>query len=223
MTTTDVLRRLRALGSSANVEGMRRYGIVAKKAYGVAAPATRSLAKEIGRDHALALKLWKTEVLEARAVATLIADPKLVDEALMERWARDFDNWAVCDGACTHLFRKSAAAWKMPRRWARRKEEFVKRAGFAMIAGLTVHDKKAPDAAFEKFFPLIVRHSTDERVYVKKAVNWALRQIGKRNAKLCKRAIAVGEEIHRLDSSSAKWIASDALRELRARLPKLPH
>jgi len=209
-----ILERLRALGSPRNVEGMARYGIRAVKAYGVPAPEIHRLARELGRDHALASRLWRTGVHDARALAALIDEPARVTPRQMEQWVLDFDSWAICDCACGCLFDKTPYAWEKAVEWTERKEEYVKRAGFVLMAALAVHDKKAPDDRFEAFFPLIVEHATDERNFVKKAVNWALRQIGKRNKRLNKRAVATARDVRRIDSRSARWIAADALREL---------
>jgi 3-methyladenine DNA glycosylase AlkD len=211
-----VLKRLRALANPKNVEGMARFGITAEKALGISAPVLQKMAREIGRDHALALELWKSGVLEARCVAALIDDPKLVTEKQMERWVSDFDNWAVCDNCCGRLFDKTPLAYRKALEWSRREEEYVKRAAFSLMAALAVHDKQAADAKFLKFLPLIERASTDERNFVKKAVNWALRQIGKRNCELNQAAIDRAEKIHRSDFRRARWIAANALRELRS-------
>jgi 3-methyladenine DNA glycosylase AlkD len=196
---------------------MARYGIVAKKVYGGwSTPALKKLAREIGRDHALAQKLWASEIFEARALATMVDDPAKVTEPQMLKWARDFDNWAICDGACINLFRYTRFAHQKCVEWSTRPEEFVKRAAFSLMAGLTVADKAAVDEAFLKFIPLIKRAAVDDRNSVKKGVNWALRQIGKRNPALNKAAIAAARQIQRLDSRAARWIASDALRELQS-------
>ena len=195
---------------------MARFGITAKKAYGWSAPALKKLAREIGHDHALALELWATKIFDARALATLIDEPGRVTKLQMEKWVRDFDSWAVCDGACLNLFRYTPWACRKCREWSARKGEFVKRAGFALMAGLAVSDKGAPDKTFLELLPIIKREATDERNFVKKAVNWALRQIGKRNLRLNRAALKVALEIHQLDSPSARWIASDALRELQS-------
>ncbi|MBI4810289.1 MAG: DNA alkylation repair protein [Ignavibacteriales bacterium] len=214
MTIKDILIRLESLGNPKNVAGMARYGIVAKKALGVSAPALRAIAKEVGHNHELALKLWATEIYDARILAAFIDDPKFTTEVQMNRWVNDFDNWAICDGVCIHLFRKTPFAWKKAKEWSKRKEEFVKRAGFTLFATLAVHDKQANDNKFLQILPIIKRESIDERSGVKKAVNWALRQIGKRNLELNKYAIQAATEIKEIDSPSARWIASDALREL---------
>jgi 3-methyladenine DNA glycosylase AlkD len=194
---------------------MARFGIVAKKVYGGwSIPALRKLGREIGRGHSLAQELWASEIHEARTLATLIEDPEKVTARQMNQWAKDFDNWAVCDGACINVFRYTRFAHRKCVEWSARREEFVKRAAFALMAGLAVADKAASDRAFRKFLPLIKRAAVDERNMVKKGVNWALRQIGKRNARLNGAALAACREIHRLDSRAARWIASDARREL---------
>jgi len=214
MKYREVMRKLKALGRPENVAGMARYGIQPKNAYGVSAPAVRRLAKEIGTDHRLAQQLWRSGNHDARGLAALIDDPAAVNAQQMESWAKDFDSWAVVDGACNNLFRKTAFAHRKAIEWAKREEEFVKRAGFSMMACLAVHDKKASDARFLRFLAIVKRKSTDERNFVKKAVNWALRQIGKRNLRLRQAAISTARQIRRLDSKAARWIAADALREL---------
>jgi 3-methyladenine DNA glycosylase AlkD len=216
MNCQEILQELASRYDPRAVEGMARFGIVTTKAYGWSAPALRRLARKIGRDHALAQELWTSEILEARALAALIDLPEKVSERQMEKWAKDFDNWAVCDSACGSLFRYTKYAHAKCVEWSSRQEEFVKRAAFALMAGLAVADKAASDQAFLKFLPLIKRAATDERNFVKKAVNWGLRQIGKRNRRLNRAAIAAAREIHRLDSPAARWIASDALRELQS-------
>ena len=215
-TVKEILQVLRKHGDRRNVEGMVRFGITSAKAFGVPAPVIRSIAKSVGKNHELALLLWKTGILEARILSGLVGDPARVTRALMNTWVKDLDNWAVCDGICGCLFDKTPWAYTMAKRWSTRNEEFVKRAGFVMMASLAVHDKKAPDDPFLDFLPLIVRGSTDARNFVKKGVNWALRQIGKRNEQLNAVAIKTAERIHAIDSPSARWIASDAIRELRS-------
>ncbi|MGA2624637.1 MAG: DNA alkylation repair protein [Bacteroidota bacterium] len=210
----SLLKKLRSLADPEAVGAMARYGIIAKKAYGISTPVLRHIAKEIGKNHGLARKLWSTGVLDARALAALIEDPAMVTEPQMERWVNDFDNWAVCDACCGNVFDKTPFAWKKAREWSRRKEEFVKRAAFSLMAALAVHDKKADDRQFLPFLVIIKREANDDRNFVRKAVNWALRQIGKRSPALNRKAIQTAEEIKRMDSRSAKWIASDALREL---------
>jgi 3-methyladenine DNA glycosylase AlkD len=210
----EILAVLSALSDPKGVVNMARFGIKADKAFGVSVPALRKLAKSIGKDHSLALELWDTGLHEARELATMIADPKQVTEELMERWVKDIDSWDVCDACCGNLWDKAPFAYQKARQWSKRPEEFVKRAAFSLMAALAVHDKAASDAAFTRFLPIIKRESTDERNFVKKAVNWALRQIGKRNRKLNRQAIETAREIHKLNSKSARWIAADALREL---------
>lgn len=210
----EVMRKLKALGRPENVAGMARFAVVVKDAYGVSAPAGRRLAREIGRDHALAQQLWRSGNHDARGLAALIDDPRQVTEEQMERWARDFDSWAVVDGCCNNLFRMTPYAYRKAVKWTRRKEEYVKRAGYVLMACLAVHDKQARDEVFLRFLSLLKNGATDERNFVKKAVNWALRQIGKRNLSLREKAIETARQIRKLDSRAARWIASDALREL---------
>jgi 3-methyladenine DNA glycosylase AlkD len=216
MTFNQVLKELKSKSNPAAVRGMARFGIIAAKAYGWSTPALKKFAREIGKDHDLAQRLWSTGILEARTLAGLIDDKEKVTEAQMQNWAKDFDSWAVCDGTCLNLFRYTPFAYKKCREWSERQEEFVKRAAFTLMACLAVGDKAANDRMFLRFLPLIKRQAGDERNYVRKAVNWALRQIGKRNQRLNRVAIKAAQEIHRLNSSSARWIASDALRELRS-------
>jgi 3-methyladenine DNA glycosylase AlkD len=216
MNCPEILKKLESLYNPRNVEGMARYGITPVKAFGVSAPALKAIAKQIGRDHGLAQELWASGIHDARALACVIDEPAKVTPRQMDQWAKDFENWAVCDGACLHLFRYTPFAHAKCVEWSSRKEEFVKRAAFSLMACLAVGDKQARDEAFLKFLPLIRREATDERNGVKKAVNWALRQIGKRNRRLQRAAIQAGERIHAINSRSARWIASDALRELKS-------
>jgi len=213
-TCDEILERLESLANPANVAGMARYGINPENTLGISIPVLRSIAKEIGKDHALAQELWASGVHEARILAGFIDDPEQVTEAQMEQWAADFDSWDVCDQVCGNLFDRLPLAYEKALDWSFREEEFVKRAGFALMAWLPVHDKKARDEQFESFFPAIIRESTDGRNYVRKAVNWALRNIGKRDQTLNQRAIETAEEIARIDSKTARWIAGDALKEL---------
>ena len=193
---------------------MARFGINPKNIDGVSIPVLRKMAKEIGRNHLLAQRLWNSGVHEARILAGMIDFPEEVTEKQMERWVRDFDSWGVCDQVCSNLFDRSKFAHKKVLDWSKRREEFVKRAGFVLMATLAVHDKEARDKDFLKFLPIIKREARDERNFVKKAVNWALRQIGKRNLHLNQKAIKIAKEIRGIESKSAKWIASDAIREL---------
>jgi 3-methyladenine DNA glycosylase AlkD len=214
MEYEQVMKKLKSMENRKNKEGMARFGIKTDKAYGISLYELRPLARKIGKDHKLAQKLWASKVHEARMLAAFIDEPEKVTEKQMERWVKDFDSWDICDQTCSSLFDQTPYAYKKAVEWSKRKEEFVKRSGFVMMAALSVHDKKAKDKDFEKFFPIIIRESTDDRNFVKKAVNWALRQIGKRNKQLNKKAIKVGKEIKKKDSKAARWIASDALREL---------
>jgi 3-methyladenine DNA glycosylase AlkD len=195
---------------------MARFGVRAKRVYGVAKPAMDELARKIGKDHNLALELWATGVHDARILAGMLDEPARVTGAQMERWVRDFDNWDVCDGTCCHLFVFEAPAWNKAKVWSNREAEFVKRAGFALMAYLAYRDKSAPDAKFLQLLPMIGREATDERNFVRKAVNWALRNIGKRNLRLNREAIRVAEKIRLQNSRAARWIAADALRELKS-------
>jgi 3-methyladenine DNA glycosylase AlkD len=193
---------------------MARYGIRSEKAYGVRVPVLRRMAKEIGCDHALAASLWDTRIHDARVLAALVDDPARVTQAQMDSWVRDFDNWAICDGCCLDLFRRTPYAHAKILEWSRREPEFVRRAAFSLIAALAVHDKMAPDRQFVGYLKLVERASEDDRPYVRKAVNWALRQIGKRNPALNRVATASSRRLMVRPSKSARWIGSDARREL---------
>jgi len=199
---------------------MARYAVPTEGRIGVSMPSIRKVGRLAGKDHELAAQLWKSGIHEAMILASIVDRSKWVDEPQMDRWAADFDSWDVCDQVCMGLFSATPFADKKISEWAVRPEEYVKRAAFAMIAGVVVHDKRASDERIAGYLPIISAAAGDERNFVKKAVNWALRQIGKRNASLLPQAIAVAEEIALQDSRSARWIASDALRELHARQPK---
>ncbi len=214
---TTVLEELKSKGHPESLAEAERYGLRSKGMLCVPMPVISKMAKRIGTDHRLAQRLWATDMYDARLLAAMIDDPGQVTEEQMDLWVEGFDSWAICDGVCIHLFNETKCAYEKAFEWARRKEEFVRRAGFALMASLSVHDKKAEDSLFLRFLPLIERHSKDERTYVKKAVNWSLRQIGKRNLRLNKKAIETGERIQAMDSKSARWIASDALRELKSK------
>jgi len=214
MQYEKIIKKLKSLADPEAVKGMARFGISPKNTYGVSIPNLRKMAKEIGISHDLARQLWDSDIHEARILASMIDNPKMLTEEQMESWVIDFDSWDVCDQCCSNLFDKTKFAYKKAVEWSSREEEFVKRAGFVLMATLAVHDKKAKDEDFLKFFPLIKRESTDNRNFVKKAVNWALRQIGKRNLNLNKVAIRTAKEIKTIESKAAKWIAYDALREL---------
>jgi 3-methyladenine DNA glycosylase AlkD len=210
----EVLKKLKAKSKPDQLEGMARYGMTVENRLGVSVPDMRKIAKEAGRDHQLALALWKAGITEAMVVASMVDVPEEVTEEQMEEWVKDFNSWDVCDQVCMNLFEKTPLAWKKVLDWSRREEEFVKRAAFALIACLAWHNKEAPDEEFIKLIPVIKEGTTDERNFVKKAVSWALRNIGKRNPNLNTVAIQAAKEIKDMDSKSARWIASDAIRDL---------
>lgn len=212
----DILKKLKEKARPDQVERMARFGMSPELRMGVKVPDLRKIAKEAGKDHELALELWRTGIPDAQIVAALVGEPERLTEAQMEDWVKDFNSWDVCDQVCMTLFDKSPLAIKKIHDWSRRREEFVKRAAFALIACVAWHDKESEDETFNQFFPLIIRGATDGRNFVKKSVSWALRHIGKRNIDLNKAAIKAAEEIKGLDSKAARWIASDALRELRS-------
>jgi 3-methyladenine DNA glycosylase AlkD len=193
---------------------MARFGITTDKAFGIKHPILKKIAKGLGRHNDLALELWDTGYHEARLIATLVADPKVFTKTMANAWVKAINSWDICDGFTGNLIDRTPYAYEIAQTWARRKEEFVRRAGFALMAWLPVHDKKATDAKFDPFFELITEYSIDERNFVKKAVNWALRQLGKRNRTLNRKAIATAKQVAKIDSKSARWIAKDALKEL---------
>ena len=218
MKIKELIAILKKHSNLKNVAGMARFGINPKNTLGISIPFLRALAKQIGKDHALAQQLWQTKIHEARLLAGFIDDPKLVSVKQMDSWVKDFDSWDICDQVCSNLFDQTPFAHQKAVQWARRREEFVRRAGFVLMAALSVHDKQAPDSRFLKFFPLIEKYSTDERNFVRKAVNWALRQMGKRrNSQLKKPALALAAKLAKSELSSARWIGKDAYRELAGR------
>jgi len=210
----ETIRELRRLGNPSNVVGMGRYGISTNGTLGVSMPALKDLAKRIGRRHELASELWDSGLHEARILAAWVAEPSRTDRAMMERWACQFDSWDVCDQVCGHLFSRAGPAYEVIPGWTAREEEFVRRAGFVMMAALAVHDKKAGDDVFLGFFPLIERGACDGRNFVKKAVSWAIRQMGKRDLRLRLECVALAERLKAQGTTSARWIAADAIREL---------
>jgi 3-methyladenine DNA glycosylase AlkD len=214
MQYNEVIQRLKSLSDPEAVKGMARFGINPENTYGVSIPNLRRIAKEAGKDHALAQELWASGIHEAKILASMVDEPKAVTEEQLEAWVKDFDSWDVCDQVCMNLFDRVPLAWQKVGDWSQREEEFVKRAAYTLIACLAWHDKEAGDEKFVALLPVIVKGSTDERNFVKKAVNWALRHIGKRNSSLNKVAIKTAEEIKGIDSRAARWIAADALREL---------
>jgi len=210
----DVLDKLQSKAQPEQLKGMAKYGMTVEQRLGVSVPDMRKLAKEIGRDHKLALDLWRTGIAEARIVAAMIGDPDKLTEEQMEEWVKGINSWDVCDQVCMNLFEKNHLAWKKIVDWSEREEEFVKRTAFSLIACLAWHDKKASDEKFVELLTVIIQGATDEHNFVKKAVNWALRNIGKRNLNLNEAAINAAKAIQQLDSKAARWIASDAIREL---------
>ena len=215
MTSMNViLNELKKKARPEQLNGMARYGIVIEKRLGVSIPHLRKIAKELGKDHKLALNLWKTGIPDAQILAGMIDEHEKVTEKQMEDWVKDINSWDVCDQTCANLFEKTPLAWEKIHEWSKREEEFVKRTAYALIACLAWHDKKADDRKFIKLLPIIEFGAIDERNFVKKAVNWALRNIGKRNSKLNKAAVNTAKKIGCIKSKSARWIASDAIREL---------
>jgi len=214
MNYDEIITTLHSMANPENVKGMARYGINQYNNLGISIYLLRPFAKEIGTNHTLALKLWDSKIHDARLLACFIDDPTQVTSEQMDAWAENFDSWDICDQACTNLFDRSPLAYDKVFQWADQEKEFVKRAAFSLIAGLAVHDKTATNQDFERFFSLFTTHCNDERNYVKKAVNWALRNIGKRNLSLNKKALRTAEEIKKINSKSARWIATDAIREL---------
>jgi 3-methyladenine DNA glycosylase AlkD len=214
MNIKEILKELKSFGKIKNIEGMRRFGISFDTAYGVPIPVLRNFAKKFKNEHKLAHKLWDSNVHEGKLLAAFIENPKDVTEVQMDRWVNDFYSWDICDQVCSNVFDKTPYAYEKAIEWSEMDKEFVRRAGFVMMAVLAVHDKKAVNKKFIQFFPLIESNSNDERNFVKKAVNWALRQIGKRNLQLNRKAISLAKKIKKQNSKSARWIASDALREL---------
>ena len=213
----ETLAWLERRGTKRNREGMARYGIVAPKAFGVSMATMKPLAKRLGRDHDLALALWDTGWFEARVLTAFVDEPARVTPAQMDCWAKDFDNWAICDSVCFHLFDKTPHAWRKIEQWSSRREEFVKRAAFALLASVALHDKGAPDAPFRKSLKLIEREASDDRNFVKKAVNWALRGVGGRNESLNGAAIRTATRLADSTNRTERWVGRDALRGLNSR------
>ncbi len=214
MQYNDIIKKLKSLSDPEAVKGMARFGINPENTYGVSIPNLREMARQIGKNHDLAQRLWASNIHEARILASMIDKPEMVTDVQMESWVKDFDSWDVCDQCIMNLFEKAEFAYPKAVEWSSSEREFIKRAGFVLMARLAVSDKKADDRQFEGFFPIIKREASDDRNQVKKAVNWALRQIGKRNLNLNQMAIKAAREIQQMDSKSARWIASDAIREL---------
>ena len=201
-------------GTRRTREGMARYGIVADKAFGVPVGAIQQLGKRLGRNHDLAAALWKTGWYEARMLCAYVDEPPRVTAVQMDRWARDFDNWGICDTLCFALFDRTPHAWKKVEQWSRRREEFVKRAAFALLASLGLHDKQTGDAPFLRSLKLIERGAFDERNFVKKGVSWALRVVGRRSAALHANSVELARRLAESSNAGARWVGKDALREL---------
>lgn len=214
MNTNEVLAWLKRRGTQRNIRGMARYGIVARRAFGVSVGTLQSLKQRLGSDHALALELWSTGWFEARLLAALVDDPERVTRRQMDAWAAGFENWADCDTVCFQLFDRTPLAWQAVRRWSNSPREFVKRAAFALLASLALHDKTAPDQRFVTLLPLIAKGARDDRNFVKKGVSWALRGIGRRNLALHKVALALAKRLATSDEGAPRWIGKDALRDL---------
>lgn len=214
MQIDEVLRILRKNSNPNDRAGMARFGINPKFALGVRVPVLRTLARKLGKNHTLAQQLWQTKIHEARILASMVDEPKLVPRSQVEAWVKEFNSWDLCDQCCMNLFDKLSYAWTLPRVWMQKEPEYVRRAGFALIACLAWHDKKTSDHKFFQFFPLIKKYATDKRNFVKKSVNWALRQIGKRSPRLRRGALIWAKKIQKLNSRVARWIAADAIREL---------
>ena len=210
----EILAWLERRGSKRNREWMARYGIRSSKIFGVSVATLRERAKRLGRDHDLAASLWDTGWYEARMLAAFVAEPARVSSAQMEVWVRDFDNWAICDTVCFHLYDQTPRAWRKVEQWSRRRDEFVKRAAFALLASLALHDKYAADAPFLRSLALIERAACDERNFVKKGVSWALRGVGRRNQVLHAAAIELARRLVASPEAAARWVGKDALRDL---------
>jgi 3-methyladenine DNA glycosylase AlkD len=216
MSAEAVIAEMKSKADPKAVAGMARFGISSKNTLGLSIPTIREMAKKVGTNHQVAQALWRSGIHEARILAAFVDDPSLVTEAQMEKWVSEFDSWDVCDQVCSGLLDRTPFARAKALEWSQREEEFVKRAGYVLMAALAVHDKKASDSEFLKFFGQIEEGSTDQRNFVKKAVNWALRQIGKRNIMLNRAALELARKISNKDSPSARWVAADAIRELQS-------
>jgi 3-methyladenine DNA glycosylase AlkD len=213
-TFKEVMELLHSRAKPENLEGMAKFGITGDKRLGLSMPELRKLGKSIGKDHKMALELWATGIQDAMILAALVDDPLQVTEEQADSWVKDINTWDVCDQLCMNLFEKISFANKKIWEWSRHEEEFVRRVAYAMIACIAWHDKEAPDEDMIKYFPIIKNGAADNRNYVKKAVSWALRHIGKRNLNLNREAIKLAREIKEIDSKAARWIASDVIREL---------
>lgn len=218
----ETLTWLERRGTKRNRDGMARYAIVADKVFGVSVADIRQLAKRLGRDHELAAALWETGWYEARMLTAFVEDPARVTPAQMDRWAREFDNWAICDTLCFHLFDRTPHAWRKIEQWSTRREEFVKRAAFALLASVALHDKRAVDAPFRDSLALIELGASDPRNFVKKAVSWALRSIGRRSGTLKAVAIDLAQRLAESSEPAERWVGKDVLRDLSRPVKKRP-
>ena len=216
MNIKNIIKKLKSLSNPKTVEGMVRFGIAANKTLGISMPVLRKLGKEIGKNHQLAIGLWDSGYHEAKILASIVAEIEKVDGKLMDKWIKGFDSWDVCDQVMMNLFWRSPLAYRKAMEWCDLEPEFERRAGFALMAILGWKDKEAKNSDYDKFIPLILKYSDDNRNYVKKAINWAIRQIGKKNKALNKKFIKVAEDVAKLDNKTAKWIAGDATRELKS-------
>lgn len=217
MTAGEMIAHLKQFARVQMVEGMARFGSHPAHALGISIPCLRRVAKKHGKDQELALALWNSGIHEARILASMLAEPQLLSPQFMDAWVHDFDSWDICDQVCGNLFDQTPFAYQNAVQWCHEEPEFVRRAGFVMMAELAVHDKRATNASFLPFFAAIKQYAGDERNFVKKAVNWSLRQIGKRNAALCEEALACANDIRQMQSKAAQWIARDALKELQGK------
>ena len=215
LSSTEILELLRRKGNRKTVAGMARYGIEAKRAFGVPMGQLKALSKRTGKNHALAVELWDSGWYEARLLAALVGEPDKLTRRLMNQWASDFENWADCDTACFALFDRSPLAWERARQWSRSPREFVKRGGFVLMACLALHDRNAPDKPFLGFLRLIEQGARDERNFVSKGVNWALRSIGRRNKTLKTASLKVAERLATANAPAPRWVGKDAVRQLR--------
>jgi 3-methyladenine DNA glycosylase AlkD len=216
-SAADIIREMRSLANPAALDGMARFGIDASSALGLNVPAVRKIARRLGKDQKLAEQLWETGVHEARWLAAFVADPAVISRSTMDKWVRDFNSWDVCDACCCDLFDRTPFVWRKIPMWAANKREYVRRAAFSTLACAAVHDKAADDRRFLDGLALVERYAFDDRNFVRKAVNWALRNIGKRNERLLPAAIASATRVREQDTKSARWIAADALREFRSK------
>lgn len=216
MDYQEIISLLKSKSNKSNLAGMARFGINPEYALGVSVTELRKVAKQINKNHSLALKLWDSGIHEARILSSMVDEADKVTKKQMDNWIKEFNSWDLCDQVCANLFDKTPFAFEKAIQWSKRKKEYEKRAGFALMACLAWHDKTSPDSKFIKFFPYIKHGSTDNRNFIKKAVSWALRQIGKKNKNLNRQAIKLSKEIQQIDSRAASWISKDALRELQS-------